>query len=50
MTTQLNLPIGDDLKDDLAAYAARYGISISAAVRVLLRNALDADERTETQR
>lgn len=44
MSYQLHLAIGDDLKDDVKAYADRYGISIAAAVRVLLRRALNGSD------
>jgi antitoxin component of RelBE/YafQ-DinJ toxin-antitoxin module len=40
---QLRLEIDDRLKADALAYAARYGISLAAAVRVLLHNALAAE-------
>ena len=46
MTYQLNLSIGDDLRDEVQAYADKYGISIAAAVRILLKKAL-ADALSE---
>ena len=45
MTYQLHLAIGDDLRDDIRAYAEQYGISLAAAVRVLLRKALNGLDR-----
>ena len=40
MTYQLHLGISDDLKNDLQAYAGARGITIAAAVRILLYQAL----------
>ena len=40
MSYQLHLSIGDDLRGDVQAYADEYGISLAAAVRILLRKAL----------
>jgi antitoxin component of RelBE/YafQ-DinJ toxin-antitoxin module len=40
VTYQLHLAIADELKDDTQAYADKYGISLAAAVRILLRKAL----------
>ncbi len=46
MTTyQLHLGIGDDLRDDLQAYAGAYGSSIGDAVRILLRQALKGEQQ-----
>jgi hypothetical protein len=39
MTYQLHLGIGDDLEGFLRAYASARGITISAAVRILLHEA-----------
>jgi hypothetical protein len=43
MTWQLHLRLGDDLEGKLRAYAEARGISIAAAVRVLLHVALDEE-------
>lgn len=40
MTYQLHLTISDDLEKDLRRHADAYGITIAAAVRILLRQAL----------
>lgn len=40
MSYQLNLSIPDDLAGNVKAYAAERGISVAAAVRILLREAL----------
>jgi hypothetical protein len=45
MTYQLHLGIGEDLEAKLRAYAEAYGISISAAVRILLAEALNGKEK-----
>ena len=45
MTYQLHLAIGDDLRDDVQTYADEYGISLAAAVRILLRKALTRSDR-----
>lgn len=42
MTYQLNIAIPDEMRDEVQVYADRAGISLAAAVRVLLRQALDA--------
>ena len=42
MTYQLNTAIPDDLAADLKSYAGARGISIAAAVRILLHEALKA--------
>ena len=39
MTYQLHLGIGEDLEEFLRAYAGARGITISAAVRILLHEA-----------
>ena len=44
MTYQLNTAIPDELAADVKAYAAARGISIAAAVRVLLHEALKAED------
>jgi antitoxin component of RelBE/YafQ-DinJ toxin-antitoxin module len=44
MVNQLHLVIPDDLRDGIQSYADAYGISISAAVRILLRHALNAEQ------
>jgi hypothetical protein len=46
VTYQLHLGIGDDLKDDLQAYAGARGITLAAAVRILLYQALTQAEKT----
>jgi antitoxin component of RelBE/YafQ-DinJ toxin-antitoxin module len=40
VTYQLHLGISDDLKNDLQAYADARGITLAAAVRILLFQAL----------
>ena len=40
---QLRLEINDTLKDDIQSYADSYGVSLAAAVRILLRHALDRE-------
>lgn len=44
MTYQLHLGISDDLEKNLRAYADARGITIAAAVRILLHEALKATE------
>ena len=44
MTYQLHLGIGEDLEEKLRAYADARGISVAAAVRVLLTEALNGKE------
>lgn len=46
MTYQLHLGIGDDLEEFLRAYAAARGISIAAAVRVILHEAKNGKEES----
>ena len=43
MTYPLHLNISDDLEKEIKAFASAYGINVSAAVRILLRQALDAE-------
>jgi antitoxin component of RelBE/YafQ-DinJ toxin-antitoxin module len=43
LMAQLRLEITDDLKDEIQVWADKYGISLAAAVRILLRTGLDAD-------
>ena len=43
-TYPLHLNISKDLESDLRAYAAARGISISAAVRILLHEALNGSK------
>ncbi len=45
MTYQINLGIPDDMADDVKSFAAQYGLSLAAAVRVLLRQALKNEEK-----
>ena len=45
MAYQLNLPIPDDIAAEVKTFAERYGISIAAAVRILLRQALENEEK-----
>ena len=45
MTYQLNTGIPDDLAADVKAFAEAYGVSIAAAVRILLRQALKRETR-----
>ena len=41
---QLRLDIADDVKDEIQAYADKYGMkSVAEAVRILLRKGLDAE-------
>jgi antitoxin component of RelBE/YafQ-DinJ toxin-antitoxin module len=40
----LRLEIPDGLKDEIQAHADAYGVSLAAAVRILLRHALDAEK------
>ncbi len=40
MAYQLHVPIGEDLEKDLRTFADARGISIAAAVRILLHEAL----------
>lgn len=44
MTYQLHLGIGEDLEEFLRAYAGARGITISAAVRILLYEAKSREE------
>lgn len=44
MTYQLNMGIPDDMAAEIKAFAERRGISLAAAVRVLLRQALKNEE------
>jgi antitoxin component of RelBE/YafQ-DinJ toxin-antitoxin module len=46
MTYQMNLGIPDDMAADVKSFADRYGITLAAAVRVLLRQALNNEEET----
>jgi antitoxin component of RelBE/YafQ-DinJ toxin-antitoxin module len=41
MTYQLNTGLPDDLAAEVKAFAGQYGITIAAAVRILLRQALE---------
>jgi plasmid stability protein len=45
VTYQLNTGIPDDLADDLKSYADARGISVAAAVRILLHDALNGKEK-----
>ena len=45
MTYQINLGIPDDMADDVKSFAGQYGLSLAAAVRVLLRQALKNEEK-----
>jgi len=45
MTYQLHLGISEDLEEFLRAYAAERGITIAAAVRVLLHEAKNEKEK-----
>jgi len=45
MTYQLHLGIGGDLEKLLRTYAAARGITIAAAVRILLHEALNGKEK-----
>ena len=44
MTYQLHLGIGDDLEESLRAFADARGITIAAAVRIILHDALEKKE------
>ena len=46
MTYQLHLGIGEDLEKNLRAYADARGITIAAAVRILLHEALNEKQAT----
>lgn len=46
MTYQLHLGIGEDLEEFLRAYAGARGITISAAVRILLHEAKNKKEQS----
>jgi hypothetical protein len=39
----LRLEISDELKTDIQQYANKYGISVAAAVRILIHNQLMAE-------
>lgn len=43
MTYQLNIAIPDELRDKVQAYADKKGISLAAAVRILLWDAIGDD-------
>jgi hypothetical protein len=43
--SKLHLNISDDLRDALERYAAARGITVTAAVRILLHDALDGKDR-----
>lgn len=43
MPYQLHLEIGEDLEKDLRVYAEAYGITISAATRILLRQGIERE-------
>ena len=45
MTYQLHVGLGDDLEEFLRAYAEARGITIAAAVRVLLHEARSAQDQ-----
>ena len=45
MPYQLHLWLGDDLERDLRGFADAYGLTIAAAVRLLMREALDKREK-----
>ena len=45
MTYQLNIGIPDDMAADIKSYAAARGITIAAAVRILLHEALNTKEK-----
>lgn len=47
---QLNLAVTDDLAKNVRAYADAYGISMAAAVRVLLRTALKAEQEKDNDK
>lgn len=44
MTYQINLSIPDDMAAEVKSFADHYGLSLAAAVRVLLRQALKNEE------
>jgi hypothetical protein len=46
MSYQINLGIPDDMAADVKSFADYYGLSLAAAVRVLLRQALKNEEGT----
>lgn len=46
---QLRLEIPDDLKDQIQSFADAYGVSLAAAVRILLRHAIDAEQKEDTR-
>ncbi len=50
MTYPLHLNISDDLEDFLRAFADARGITISAAVRIILHDAREASEKQEITR
>jgi antitoxin component of RelBE/YafQ-DinJ toxin-antitoxin module len=41
---QLRLDVDEHLKQEMQAYADEYGISLAAAVRILLRKGLIAEQ------
>lgn len=45
MTYQINIGIPDDMAADVKSFAGQYGLSLAAAVRVLLRQALKNEEK-----
>ena len=45
MTYQINLGIPDDMAADVKSFAEQYGLSLAAAVRVLLRQALNMENQ-----
>ena len=44
MTYQINLSVPDDMAADVKSFADHYGLSLAAAVRVLLRQALKENQ------
>jgi antitoxin component of RelBE/YafQ-DinJ toxin-antitoxin module len=44
MTWHLHVDVPDELRNDVQAYADQYGISLAAAVRILLRKALNGSD------
>lgn len=42
----LRVKISDDLKNELQSYADAYGISLAAAVRIMLRTGLDSGKES----
>lgn len=46
MTYQFNFSVPDDMAADVKSFAERYGLSLAAAVRVLLRMALKNEEQS----